>query len=333
MVKFADGVMFTPTLGGTTDWTVSAAVQGYMTPALGGMVNGGLYRYRAESLDQSQWEIGFGTYTSGTGVLTRTAVTYNSSGTGTQTGQTGAGTKINFTVAPTVSVVLGALDVVLLASNNIVKQVFTASGTYTPTPGMLFAVIECVGSGGGGAGCTGTVGQVFQGGGGGSGGYSKTTVTAATVGASQVVTVGAAGTGGAAGNNNGANGNDVSVGALCVAKGGSGGLFANNIVVGKGGVGGVAGTGDITATGSPGAAGFYNAANITIVFVGGFGGSSYFGGGAAGVIGGGSIPGTNATNYGGGGSGGFNNGSAGLTTAGGNGSLGVVHITEYCGNT
>lgn len=108
MARFANSVLFTPAAGGTADFVVSAAVQGYMTPALAGAVTG-VYKYRAESADLSQWEIGEGTYTSGTTTLTRTTVLYNSAGTGTAAGQSGAGTKINFTVAPTVGMGLQAV--------------------------------------------------------------------------------------------------------------------------------------------------------------------------------------------------------------------------------
>lgn len=104
MAKFADSVLFLPAAGGTTDFTVSAAVTGFMTPALAGMPSG-TYKYRAESTGLTQWEIGEGVYNSGTGVLTRATVLYNSSGTGTATGQSGAGSKINFSAPPNVGVV------------------------------------------------------------------------------------------------------------------------------------------------------------------------------------------------------------------------------------
>lgn len=104
MARFANSVQFTPVSTGTVDFVVSAAVSGFMTPALAGMPSG-TYKYRAESNDLSQWEIGEGTYTSGTTTLTRTTVLYNSAGTGTASGQSGAGTKINFTAAPNVGVV------------------------------------------------------------------------------------------------------------------------------------------------------------------------------------------------------------------------------------
>jgi hypothetical protein len=99
----------------------------------------------------------------------------------------------------------------------IKKQVFAASGTYTPSANMLHCIIECVGGGG----SAGTSGSIYGGGGGGSGAYSRLLATAATIGASQTVTIGAAGTGGATGANNGTAGGDTSVGTLCIGKGGA----------------------------------------------------------------------------------------------------------------
>lgn len=100
-----DGCRFTPTLGGLTDWTYSTAVIGYNSPALAGVVNGAQYSYHAQSADLSQWEDGIGLYNTGTGVLTRATVLYNSSGTGTAAGQSGAGTKISFSAVPQVAIV------------------------------------------------------------------------------------------------------------------------------------------------------------------------------------------------------------------------------------
>jgi hypothetical protein len=112
MAVLYDNVGFTPTAGGTTDWTYSARVAGYNNPADGGVGNGKVVRYHAFSSDRSQWEIGTGAYNTGTGVLARTTVLFNSSQTGTAAGQSGAGTKINFTVAPTVVIVGLAEDLI-----------------------------------------------------------------------------------------------------------------------------------------------------------------------------------------------------------------------------
>jgi hypothetical protein len=105
MVAFVDLVRFNPTAGGTTDWTFSSAVGGCQSPAAAGVVNGATYEYYAVSEDLTQWEAGQGVYNTSTGILSRTTVLYNSSGTGSATGQSGAGTKISFTVAPQVSIV------------------------------------------------------------------------------------------------------------------------------------------------------------------------------------------------------------------------------------
>jgi hypothetical protein len=117
LARFANSVQFTPVSAGTVDFVVSAAVPGFMTPALAGAPSG-VYKYRAESTDLSQWEIGEGTYTSGTTTLTRTTVLYNSAGTGSAAGQSGAGTKINFTVAPNVGLVQTAEDTIGVDQSN-----------------------------------------------------------------------------------------------------------------------------------------------------------------------------------------------------------------------
>lgn len=109
MAAFLDVCRFTPTAGGTTDWTVSAAVTGYQTPANAGAVNATVYRYRAESADLSQWEVGYGAYTSAGTVLARTTVLFNSSGTTA---------KINFTATPQVAVVALKEDLISIEEAN-----------------------------------------------------------------------------------------------------------------------------------------------------------------------------------------------------------------------
>lgn len=96
-----DVCRFNPTAGGTTDWTYSTAVVGYQSPTAAGVVNGATYSYRAESSDLSQWEVGIGAYNTGTGVLARTTVLFNSAGTTA---------KISFSAAPQVAIVALAED-------------------------------------------------------------------------------------------------------------------------------------------------------------------------------------------------------------------------------
>src|SRR5882672_2910424 len=169
-------------------------------------------------------------------------------------------------------------------TTNVTKQVFSATGTYTPTSGMAHCIVECMGGGGAGGGVTGVSGQCNTSGGGGGGSYSRAYLTAAAIGASKAVTIGAGGTpvsGGAGG-----SGGDTSLGSLCIGKGGSGGANSGN-----GGSGGIAGTGDVTTTGSSGCPGI-NAGAITVIFFSGKGGDSRFGGGGlASTSGGASVAG------------------------------------------
>lgn len=210
---------------------------------------------------------------------------------------------------------------------NVVIQTFTASGTYTPTTGMKFCILECVGGGGGAGSANAAAGEYMVGGGGGSGGYSRKRATAADIGVSKAVTVGAggAGSGGVAGA--GSSGGSSTVGTLCIANGGLGGDQAVNGAIPAGGAGGVPGTGDIIAAGAPGMPGFYNASTSNNTFArAGTGGSSFFGGGGAALNAnaGGGIAGGH---YGGGASGSVSL-SAGLA-GGAPGGAGVVIITEY----
>ncbi|OAF05463.1 hypothetical protein AYJ54_00730 [Bradyrhizobium centrolobii] len=109
MAAFLDVCRFTPTAGGTTDWTYSSAVTGYQSPAVAGVVNGRLYKYRAESSDLTQWEVGEGAYNTSTGVLARTTVLFNSLGTTA---------KISFSAAPQVAVVALKEDMLSIEEAN-----------------------------------------------------------------------------------------------------------------------------------------------------------------------------------------------------------------------
>jgi hypothetical protein len=112
MSAFADLVRFLPVAGGTTDWVVSSAVGGCQLPTAANVLSAVSYKVYAVSADLTQWEISTGLYNSGTTTFPRTTVLYNSAGTGTATGQSGAGTKINFSTIPQVSVVAIAEDLI-----------------------------------------------------------------------------------------------------------------------------------------------------------------------------------------------------------------------------
>jgi len=235
--------------------------------------------------------------------------------------QTNGAGVVNFVNTPTV-----------ITQINI--QTFTSSGVYTPTAGLVQAIIEVVGGGGGGSGTSATgVATCSAGAGGGGGGYSKGLFSAVTIGASQVVTIGAGGNGG----NGGASiaGGTTSVGSLISATGGGSAALAlansqNGVF---GGLGGVGSSGFINATGTAGEPGFGIVSTGFFSYtLAGTGGRSTLGNGGKEIItnpfAGVSFNGNNATGFGGGGGSaltGFNN----TAKIGGNGFPGVVIITEY----
>lgn len=345
MAAFLDLCRFVPTTGGTTDWTFSSAVGGCQSPTAANAVNGTVYKFIAISNDLTQWEITEGAYNStGAGSFARTTVLYSSSGTGTKTpGQSGAGTKINFSTVPQVAIIGVKEDLIAVEEANaftstqqgqarenigafgkINVQKFTTSGTYTPSANLLYAEIECIGAGGGSGGSTGSSGFVTSGGGGGGGAYSKRIATAGTIGASQTVTVGAGGSGGAGG--------ATSVGTLCSAAGGGVGATGTSGSFGTGGAGGAAasGTGDVTVSGQNGSPGFYSS-SVGPVYTGGDGGGTHYGPTTiASPAGGGATANGNAgALYGSGAAGGVSNNVA-SNSAGATGGAGIVIITEYC---
>ena len=270
--------------------------------------------------------------------LTAVGLRVNSSNTNAITGAgtinfsdvsfSGSSSKVNTTTQSTL---------ISTEFHSVVTQVFTSNGTYTPTTGMKYAILECIGSGAGGGGGASTIATISGGGGGGAGGYSRKVVSASTVGASQAVTIGSGGAGGTAGNNNGANGNSSSVGSLVSATGGTGGTGSAAALIARvaGGAGGTGSSGDINLTGGTGqtSLGLY-AVNFGSWVFAGNGGNSFFGyGGIGGSMtdasgAGSSVAGSNGINYGSGGGGGAS-GQVSAAAAGGNGIDGLVIITEY----
>lgn len=211
--------------------------------------------------------------------------------------------------------------------SQVLIQTFTSNGTYTPTAGMKYCIIECIGGGGAGGGAAATgAGTTSAGGGGGAGEYARGVFAAFTIGTSQSVTVPAAATGvsGTTGN----TGGTVVVGSTLIsAVGGSGGTTAaaaaNTLITGAaGGTGGTGGS--FRSNGSPGYMGFSTLSPGQIK--GGAGGNSQYGAGGTDVVA--SAAGNAASNYGAGGSGAVNYTSQ-SARAGGNGSAGIVIITEY----
>jgi hypothetical protein len=178
-------------------------------------------------------------------------------------------------------------------------QSFTASGTYTPTAGIIQAKIMAVGPGSDGSD-GGTVSNPSDLFGGGSGTYGERIVTPAQIGASQAVTIGAAN-----------SGSPTSVGSLISCPGatandpagGGSATGADWSCPGEDGHGGAAVTGAGISGGSP------------VMF--GRGGSSTV-----------SDPGNNGKGYGAGGASGENS-SSGADRVGGAGTAGFVLIEEF----
>jgi hypothetical protein len=228
-----------------------------------------------------------------------------------------------------------------MAGMQVIQTVFTATGNYQPSPGLVTVQIECVGGGGGGGGARGdqastTVnGWMMGGGGGASGGYSRSSLAASLVLGGVVVTIGAGGIAGS-GNPpfNASDGSVTSFGALVVAnggKGGSSGVAGNQF--GPGGLPAGVGIGQLALPGSGGQAGigFYWAGGTSGgTALGGMGGGSFFGGAGRNVdvVTGTAEAGANGA-PGAGGDGGAS-GLLSLAVLGGNGGPGICVITEYC---
>lgn len=209
-------------------------------------------------------------------------------------------------------------------------QTFSANGTYTPDPNMLFTWVRAWGGGGGG-GATASVAalRTAAGGGGGAGGYSERWLTRAQVNPNQAVTIGTGGTGGAAGNNAGNPGTATSLGALVIANGGGGGP-SNSGGIALGGVGGLTAgaVGDIAAPGMNGGSvtAFNSSGTADAYGLSGCGGSTLIGSGGFGNFQG---AGQNATGRGAGGSGG-SSASGSAAAAGGNGTAGFLIAIDWC---
>lgn len=237
-----------------------------------------------------------------------------------------------------------------LAQFQAVVQSFTASGTYTPTTGMKYCIVQLLGGGGGGGGSANGAGgaiSVSVGGGGGGSEYAIGYFSAAQIGASQIVTIGAAGTAGTAPSGNGGAGGTSSLGSLITSVGGGGGAggsngFATATAGGSAGTGGTGGT--FRSNGTPGFSGTGCVGTGTtpgIFGSSGHGASSFFGGGSVTVtaveadsVGGAgtTVAGNVAQGYGTGGSGALTistTGTANNGSIGGVGSVGCMVIIEY----
>lgn len=160
---------------------------------------------------------------------------------------------------------------------------FLASGTYTPSAGLAYAIVECWGAGGGSGGCDiqSSGGVIGGSGGGGQGGYSRRALTTTQLGANQTVTIGPGG--GSTDGGSGLSGGATSLGSLVIANGGAGGQgWTNNANgYGAGGAGAnIAGAvGDLTLPGVAGTAASVTSFNVnspstSYIVTGGLGGGN-----------------------------------------------------------
>lgn len=207
-------------------------------------------------------------------------------------------------------------------------QVFTTSGTYTPTPGTTSIEVEMVGGGGGSGGCAATSSTQASGSAGGSSGsYGRGRFTAG-FGGGLAVTIGAGGGGGAAGANNGGSGGTTSLGSLMSCPGGSftvGGAAVTPPIImsAQSGTSGAPTGANVVAV--PGQAGGNAFAMTTTSLQGGAGGSNPLGtGGWAATATGRTSP----SGYGAGGGGAVALSST-AAQAGASGAPGIVIIREY----
>lgn len=225
------------------------------------------------------------------------------------------------------------------------RQVFTESGTYTPTTGMLFCEVQLVGGGGGAGGSDVTTTGVICGSGGGAGGYCNGIFSSLTVLPSQAIAIGG-GAPGLTGSGTATGGGTTTFGALMSGAGGGGGASlpeADQDNISAGGFGGTASGGDYQITGQRGSGGYGLTANspgsapVVSFSIGGSGGSSILGLGGCSVNamtpGQTSISGQNGTGFGSGGSSACASNNSIAVQGGGNGANGVVIITEYIAST
>ena len=199
-----------------------------------------------------------------------------------------------------------------------IQVITSATSTWTRPAGVTKIKVRVVG-GGGASGAVNT-GSSGGSGGGGGGGYSEKIIDVSATSSINVVV----GFGGPSilSNSAGGTGSTTSFGNFLSASGGLGGAFSTGVIA-NGGNGGIGSNGDININGS-GGGGFMQISGPSAI--GGLGGSSVLGGGAAAQTSATSFNGLTGGNYGGGGSGCFSTAASGCTS--GAGANGVV-IVEY----
>lgn len=211
-------------------------------------------------------------------------------------------------------------------------QVFTSSGTYTPTTGTRKVLVRVQAGGGGSGGCAATnAGGWAVGGAGAGGGYGEEFISSGFSGVT--VTVGAGGAGGSAGANAGSTGGTSSFGSLISCSGGgggSGGVSSSSApAFDQSGIaaGGTATGANFSVPGEP-AGGPPIALTVGLVMRPGGGRAMLGPGGAARTVSTNNAAGDTPAGYGGGGAGPINANSTFSAAAGAAGAPGIVIVTE-----
>ena len=241
----ANRVQETTTTTGTGAVTLAGTLTGFQSFSVIG--NGNVTFYTIT--DDTNWEVGVGTYFSSGPTLTRETVLESSNNN--ELVNWSAGEKTVFVTYP-------ASQAVFTFPNNIVLTgAVSGNGAVgpvnVPQPFELEYLVIAGGGGGGG----------FTGGGGGAGGYRTDTGLEALAGSNYTLTVGAGGSAGAAGPNgtatNGGNGSNSVFSTITSAGGGGGGgrsttdgAALNGLAGGSGGGAGISSLGGTSGTGGTG---------------------------------------------------------------------------------
>jgi len=117
---FVNRCKFYATSTGTGDFVPESAVQGYLIPSDAGVLDTYIYSYVAETLDGLEWEIGEGTYSSGTTSFTRTP-----------TKSSNSNVLVNFSTVPVVGITFLVND--FLSPTFTGPVVFNSTATFNDT--------------------------------------------------------------------------------------------------------------------------------------------------------------------------------------------------------
>lgn len=234
---------FVSASSGADDFVVGSAIVGFVLPAAAGAEDGLHYNYMASF--GNQFESGDGLYNAGT--LTRDICLSSSNND----------TFVNFS-SPPIVIMTYATESPLVSGSLIKSTFFSSSTTWNKDPKTKNIIAIAIGSGGGGAGGTDEGGGFTDGGGGGGGGAASISFLNVAIVSGYTITINPGGTAGPSGGNGGIGGDTIIGSNIVVAKGGLGGIGPNG--VGGAGGPGPSGVGQILITGGAGQGGYSGSA-------------------------------------------------------------------------